>query len=111
MQNVFVYIEVEGTVVAEVSQELLTKGRKLANQLGVKQVNVVANKIRDEKDEEFIRAKIPEEDLLGFIHYNPEIMDADRNGCSPYDYSRKLLDEVRAIKDRIDRIACENTES
>ena len=42
MQNVFVYIEVEGTVVAEVSQELLTKGRKLANQLGVELHAVVA---------------------------------------------------------------------
>ena len=35
MNNVFVYIETEGTQVAEVSQELLTKGRKLADQLGV----------------------------------------------------------------------------
>ena len=30
MNNVFVYCEVEGTTVAEVSQELLTKGRKLS---------------------------------------------------------------------------------
>ncbi len=35
MNNVFVYCEIEGTTVAEVSQELLTKGRKLATQLGV----------------------------------------------------------------------------
>ncbi len=35
MNNVFVYCEIEGTAVAEVSQELLTKGRKLANELGV----------------------------------------------------------------------------
>lgn len=35
MNNVFVYCELEGTTVAEVSQELLTKGRKLANTLGV----------------------------------------------------------------------------
>ena len=35
MNNVFVYCETEGSKVAEVSQELLTKGRKLANQLGV----------------------------------------------------------------------------
>ena len=34
MNNVFVYIEIEGTTVADVSLELLTKGRKLANQLG-----------------------------------------------------------------------------
>ena len=35
MNNVFVYIEIEGTEVREVSQELLTKGRKLANELKV----------------------------------------------------------------------------
>lgn len=35
MNNVFVYCEIEGTTVEEVSLELLTKGRKLANTLGV----------------------------------------------------------------------------
>ena len=42
MNNVFVYCELEGTKVAEVSQELLTKGRKLANTLGVKLEAVAA---------------------------------------------------------------------
>src|SRR5574344_1912657 len=42
MNNVFVYCEIEGTTVAEVSQELLTKGRKLANTLGVQLNAVVA---------------------------------------------------------------------
>lgn len=42
MNNVFVYCEVEGTTVAEVSQELLTKGRKLANQHGVELHAIVA---------------------------------------------------------------------
>ena len=35
MNNVFVYCEIEGTTIQEVSLELLTKGRKLADQLGV----------------------------------------------------------------------------
>ena len=42
MNNVFVYCEIEGTTVAEVSQELLTKGRKLADELGVQLHAVVA---------------------------------------------------------------------
>lgn len=42
MNNVFVYCEIEGKKVAEVSQELLTKGRKLANQLDVQLHAVVA---------------------------------------------------------------------
>jgi electron transfer flavoprotein alpha subunit len=35
MNSIFVYCELEGAQVAPVSQELLTKGRSLANQLGV----------------------------------------------------------------------------
>lgn len=42
MNNVFVYCETENTTIAEVSQELLTKGRKLANQLGVELHAIVA---------------------------------------------------------------------
>ena len=75
---------------------------RLAKDLGVSQVMVVANKVRSAEDEEFIRAKIPAEDLLGFIHYNSEVIDADRQGESPYDFSEKLIQEVRNIKDKID---------
>ncbi len=42
MNNVFVYCEIEGTTVVEVAQELLTKGRKLANDLGVELHAIVA---------------------------------------------------------------------
>jgi electron transfer flavoprotein alpha subunit len=47
MNNVFVYCEVEDGVVAEVSQELLTKGRSLANQLKCKLEAVVIGKALD----------------------------------------------------------------
>ena len=36
MNSVFVYIEIEDKEIADVSLELLTKGRELANTLGVK---------------------------------------------------------------------------
>ncbi|MCD7842870.1 MAG: AAA family ATPase [Lachnospiraceae bacterium] len=77
--------------------------KRLADDLGVKQVYVVANKVRDDKDEEFIRAKIPAEDLLGVIHYNTEVIDADRNGSSPYDFSKTAVNEIRAIKEILDK--------
>ena len=64
---------------------------------------VVANKVRDERDEEFVRNNIPAEDLLGMIHYNLEIMDADRQGKSPYDFSPKAIEEIRKIKEILDR--------
>ena len=77
--------------------------KRLANDLGVRRVRVVANKVRDEKDEAFVRSAIPQEDLLGLIHYNTEVMDAGRNGESPYDYSPTVIAEIRKIKAILDR--------
>lgn len=77
--------------------------KRLAADLGVKRVRVVANKVRDERDEAYVRSVIPAEDFLACIHYNPEIMDADRNGKSPYDFSRTAMEEIRNIKAILDR--------
>ena len=65
-------------------------------------MRVVANKVRDEGDEAFLKNRIPEDDLLGFIHYNPDVIEADRNGASPYDFSSRAVEEIRAIKARMD---------
>ena len=78
------------------------KVKQLAKDIGITRVRVVANKVRDEKDEEFLKSRIPENDLLGFIHYNPDVIEADRQGASPYDISAKAVEEIRAIKNRID---------
>ena len=78
--------------------------KRLADDLGVRQVSVVANKVHSAEDEEYIRSRIPEEDLLGFIHYNSEVIDADRQGKSPYDFSQQLNEEVGKIKEKIDHL-------
>ncbi len=77
--------------------------KRLASDLGVARVRVVANKVRDQQDEDFIRQAIPAEDLLGIVHYNPEIIDADRQGKSPYDFSPKAIEEIKNIKAILDR--------
>ena len=77
--------------------------KRLAEDLGVKQVRVVANKVRNAEDEEFVRSKIPAEDLLGFIHYNTEVIDADRQGKSPFDFSNTVKEEIAKIKTIIDK--------
>lgn len=76
--------------------------RELARDIGITRVRVVANKVRDRRDEEFIAARIPPEALLGFIHYQPDVIEADRNGQSPFDYSSQTVEEIRAIKAKMD---------
>lgn len=77
--------------------------KRLAKDLGIDRVRVVANKVTSPEDEAFLKSKIPEEDLLGIIHYNQEVAEADRKGLSPYDVSPSALTEIRAIKDKIDK--------
>lgn len=84
------------------SVQTYEKVKKLAADLGICSVSVVANKVRDESDEAFVRSRIPEDALLGMIHYNADVIDADRRGLSPYDCSPAALEEIRAIKAKID---------
>lgn len=75
---------------------------KLAADLGIRTVRVVANKVRTPEDEAFIRRSIPEDALLGVIHYSEDVTAADRAGRSPYELSEQTVAEIRRIKDRID---------
>ena len=78
--------------------------KRLAHDIGVDRVYVVANKIRDDEDRAFVESRIPKEDLLGFISYNSEVIDADRKGLSPYDCSSTALEEIKAIKAALDNL-------
>jgi CO dehydrogenase maturation factor len=89
----------------ERSIQTFHKVRSLAADLGVKKVSVVANKVRGEDDEGFLKDRIPEEDLLGFIRYREGVIAADRQGLSPFDTSADTREEIRRIKERIDASA------
>lgn len=84
------------------SIQTYAKVKQLAADIGITRVRVVANKVRDQLDESFLTERIPAEDLLGLIHYDPDVIDADRRATSPYDTSPRTVEEIRAIKERID---------
>ena len=77
--------------------------KRLAYDLGVKKVEAVANKVKNEADEKFILDNIPEDELLGIIHYSGGVMEADREAKSPYDYDPGVVSEVRKIKEKLDK--------
>lgn len=76
--------------------------RRLAADLGVQKTRVVANKVRSDEDEEFLRSNIPEEDFLGVIRYSAGVIDADRSAVSPFETAPEAVSEIREIKRRID---------
>ena len=75
--------------------------KKLAQDLGIKQVWVVGSKTRSEQDRQFIRDNLPGFDVLGFVNYHPEIAEADMRGKSAFDLSPKAVEEVRLIKEKL----------
>ncbi len=85
------------------SIQTFKKVRELAHDLGITRVEAVANKVRGPEDEEFIRNNIAEDELLGFVHYSNGVIEADRQGRSPFEMDDAVVGEIRSIKEKIDK--------
>jgi CO dehydrogenase maturation factor len=59
--------------------------KKLASEIGLKNIALVGNKIRGEKDEEFLKKHLSDYEFLGFIRQDEALIEADLDGISPYD--------------------------
>ncbi len=79
--------------------------KRLAQDIGIKKCYVVGNKVGNEADRQFIKDSLPDFELLGFISLNPKIAEADRKGVSPYDMDTRVVDEIRAIKERLEAVS------
>ncbi|MBU2550267.1 MAG: AAA family ATPase [Proteobacteria bacterium] len=71
--------------------------RRLADDLKLKNIGVVGNKVRHAQDEEFIRRGLPGFDILGFLPYSEDVIEADLTGRSAYDTSPGTAAAVREI--------------
>ncbi len=76
--------------------------KELAKGLGVKEVFVVANKVRNEGDVTFLKDHIRGMEFLGALNFNQSVMNADVGGVSPYEGSKELVEQVRVIKDKLE---------
>lgn len=85
----------------ERSLQTYRKVKKLGNDIGVKQVFVVGNKIRNKEDEDFIISNLEEGESLGFIYYNQEVINSDRSNLSPYDASKEAKEQIKVIKNKL----------
>lgn len=74
---------------------------KLAKDIGVENISVVGNKIRNEADKEFIQSGLPDADFLGFIPYDPAITEADLASRPVVDSSLKAAEEIKNIYDKL----------
>lgn len=92
-------------VVVEPGQRSIQTARtvkEMAKGLGVREVFVVANKIRNDGDIAFLREHLGDMALLGAVHFNQSVMDADVNGVSPYGNASEAVQDIREIKKRLE---------
>ncbi|MBI5190145.1 MAG: AAA family ATPase [Nitrospirae bacterium] len=83
----------------------------LASDLGVRQVYVVGNKVRGAEDRKFIEDNLPGMEVLGFLSYSAEVINADLRAVEVYDNCPGLVAEVEVIKARIEALAADSPET
>jgi CO dehydrogenase maturation factor len=75
--------------------------QRLAEDIGLKRLNLVGNKIRSEKDKEFLLAHMPGFQFLGFIPFRSDIIEADLEGLPPFEKDQETLKVVRDMIETI----------
>ncbi|MCK4418371.1 AAA family ATPase [Candidatus Aerophobetes bacterium] len=75
--------------------------KELAKDIGIKNIDIVGNKIRHNSDKEFLKVHMPHFNFLGFIRYDEKILEADLNNTSPFETNTKLMEEVENIAGKI----------
>jgi CO dehydrogenase maturation factor len=71
--------------------------RKLGEDLKIKNMMIVGNKVNSEEDRRLIEEHLSDFPILGHMSFNPKILQADREGKSPYDIDERIKEEVEAI--------------
>jgi len=79
------------------SVETAKRINKLAGEIDLHNIAVVANKVRSQSDKEFLTSSLSGFEFLGFIPYDQAIVDADLSHRSVLDASQAVISEVKNI--------------
>ncbi len=77
--------------------------RRLAAEIGLDTIALVGNKIRSEKDRDFLKHHLDDYEFLGFLPYDDALIEADLNGVSPFDVESPSKAEVESIINRLSK--------
>jgi CO dehydrogenase maturation factor len=75
--------------------------RRLAAEIQLNQIYIVGNKVRGARDEAFLRQHLEGFDILGFLPYADDLIEADLKGESPYDVESTAKTQVREMIGRL----------
>jgi CO dehydrogenase maturation factor len=79
------------------SLETARQIRRLAQDLGLQNIAMVANKIRNAQDRDFILAHLPGQPFLDFLPFSEAVLAADREGAAPFAKDPDMLQRVKKM--------------
>ncbi len=88
-------------VVVEASRQSIQTGRqiaRLAGEIGIKKIIAVGNKIRNDRQQDFIRENVDFAELAGFFPHNEELLFSVMEGNGQVKFSSAMVDEVESLK-------------
>ena len=71
--------------------------RKLASEIGLSNIHLIGNKIRNKDDEAFLKNHLSGFEFLGFLPFDDALIEADLKGISPFDTESVTLKIVESI--------------
>lgn len=77
------------------SVETALRIKKMAGEIGLKQISAIGNKIRSEADESFLKKTLTDIDFAGFVPYDETLRDAELSG-RPVAGASRLVDKTVA---------------
>jgi CO dehydrogenase maturation factor len=93
-------------IVVEPGQRAISTAKqikKLGEDLRIKNMMIVGNKVNSDQDRQIIEGNLSDFPVLGHMSFNPKVLQADREGKSPYDIDEKIKDEVKAILTELEK--------
>ncbi|HEY94613.1 MAG TPA: AAA family ATPase [Dehalococcoidia bacterium] len=83
------------------SIETASSIKGLASEIGLENLVVVGNKVRNESDREFLISYLPDFTILGFIPYDQAVIEADHANLSPLESSEQVRNSVLEIYNKL----------
>ncbi|MCX5806425.1 MAG: AAA family ATPase [Proteobacteria bacterium] len=77
--------------------------KKLAADLGIKNIFIVGNKVMNDDDLTLIKENLGGLSLIGCLGYNGKVLEADKQGVSPYDIDAQIKAETGDIIDNLEK--------
>ncbi|MBF0211145.1 MAG: AAA family ATPase [Desulfamplus sp.] len=73
------------------------KIRQLGQDIGIKRIVVLGNRVRNSEDEDRIRQSLSDFEIIGFLPEFDEIAEADRLGVRPFDDPLTIPSQIRSL--------------